>query len=79
MPFVKRPFDIEKPIRAFLFIIRQFNFTQGEAQRLISKGRILINGKSIYDRGATIEGDIEIVYFEPKSRGVKPLFRTKDF
>lgn len=79
MPFVKRPFHIEKPIKAFLFLIHQFNFTQGEAQRLISKGRILIEGESIYDRGAIIEGDIEIVYFEANSRGVKPLFFNKDF
>jgi 23S rRNA pseudouridine1911/1915/1917 synthase len=79
LPFVKRPFYIEKPIKAFLFLIRKFSFTQGEAQRLISKGRIIIDGKSIYDRGATIHGDIEIVYFEPKSRGVKPLFQTKNF
>lgn len=79
MPFVKRPFHIEKPIKAFLFLIHQFNFTQGEAQRLISKGRILIEGESLYDKGAIIQGDIEIVYFEPKSRGVRPLFINQDF
>ena len=79
MPFVKRPFHVEKPIKAFLFIMKQFNFTQGEAQRLIAKGRILINGESIYYTGEIIEGDIEVVYFEPKSRGVKPIFIDKNF
>ena len=79
MPFVKRPFHIEKPIKAFLYIMHQFNFTQGEAQRLVAKGRILVNGKSIYYTGATIQGDIEVVYFEPKSRGVKPIFVNKNF
>ncbi len=79
MPFVKRPFKIEKPIKAFLFIMKQFNFTQGESQRLIAKGRILIDGKSIYNTGATISGDIEVVYFEPKSRGLKPIFVDKNF
>jgi len=79
MPFVKRPFYVEKPTKAFLFIMRQFNFTQGEAQRLIAKGRILINGVSIYHTGKIIEGDIEVVYFEPKSRGLKPIFFNKDF
>jgi len=79
MPFLKRPFHIEKPIKAFLFIMKQFNFTQGEAQRLISKGRIIINGKSIYHTGEIIEGEIEVVYFEPKSRGVKPIFIDKNF
>jgi len=79
MPFVKRAFHIEKSIKAFLFAIREFNFTQGQAQRLIAKGRILIDGKSIYDTGAIIEGDIEVVYFEPHSRGIQPIFITKDF
>jgi len=79
MPFVKRPFHIEKPRKAFLFIMHELNFTQGEAQRLIAKGRILIEGKSIYNTGAIIEGDIEVVYFEPKGRGVKPIFVDKNF
>jgi len=79
MPFVKKAFHIEKPIKAFLFLIRQFHFTQGEAQRLIAKGRILIDGQSVYDRAMTIQGDIEVVYFEPKSRGVDPLFIDKRF
>ena len=79
MPFVKRPFHIEKPIKAFLYIMKQFNFTQGEAQRLVAKGRILINGESLYDTGAIINGDIEVVYFEPKGRGEKPIFVDKNF
>jgi len=79
MPFVKRPFHVKKPIKAFLFIMKQFNFTQGEAQRLIAKGRIIIDGKSIYYTGQIIEGDIEVVYFEPKSRGVEPIFIDKNF
>ena len=79
MPFVKRPFHIEKPTKAFLFIMKKLNFTQGEAQRLIAKGRVLIDGQSIYNTGATIEGDIEMVYFEPKSRGLKPIFVNKNF
>ena len=79
MPFVKRPFHVEKPIKAFLYIMKKLNFTQGEAQRLIAKGRVLIDGKSIYNTGAIIEGDIEMVYFEPKSRGIKPLFIDKNF
>jgi len=79
MPFVKRPFHVEKPTKAFLYIMKKLNFTQGEAQRLIAKGRVLIDGKSIYNTGATIEGNIEMVYFEPKSRGVKPIFVDKNF
>lgn len=79
MPFVKKSFWVEKPIKAFVFIIRQFNYTQGEAQRVISKGRLLINGQSMYDKAAIIQGEVEVVFFEPQSRKVQALFTTKDF
>jgi len=79
MPFVKERFIVEKPTPAFLFVLRHFGFSQGEAQRLIGKGRLLIDGKSHFDSGDVISGDVEMVYFKAKSRGLKPLFQTPDF
>ena len=79
MPFVKKSFYIEKKIAAFVFLIRQFDMTQGEAQRLIDRGRLLINGKSMTDKSAHVEGEVEVVYFEPESRGEKPIFINRDF
>ena len=64
---------------AFLFLIRHFGLSQGEAQRLIAKGRLLLEGESMFDTSAKIHGEIEIVYFEPVSRGERPVFYTKDF
>jgi len=79
MPFVKKSFRVDKPIKAFLYLIRTFKYSQGEAQRLIARGRLLIKNESMRDSSKVIQGDIEIVYFEPKGKGVKPLFQTKDF
>jgi len=79
MPFVKEKFTVPKKMPAFLFIMRTFNFTQGQAQRVLAKGRLLINGKSIFNTGESIEGDIEVVYFKPSSKGNTPLFHNKDF
>ncbi|MFT7823449.1 MAG: RluA family pseudouridine synthase [Sulfurimonas sp.] len=79
MPFVKKTFYIDKPIKAFLYVMRTLGYTQGEAQRHIAKGRILINGKSMYHPGNVISGKIEMVFFRPKPEGKKPLFHNKDF
>jgi 23S rRNA pseudouridine1911/1915/1917 synthase len=79
MPFVKEKFIVPKKTPAFLFIMREFNFTQGQAQRLLAKGRLLINGKSIFNTGEKIEGEIEIVYFKPSSCQNRPLFQNRDF
>lgn len=79
MPFVKEKFTVPKKMPAFLFIMRTFNFTQGEAQRVLSKGRLLVNGVSLFNTGESIEGEVEVVYFKPSSQGNLPLFHTKDF
>jgi len=79
VPFVKKSFYIKKEIAAFIFLIRQFDMTQGEAQRLIDRGRLLVNGKSMTDKSARIAGEVEVVYFEPKSKGIEPLFVHRDF
>ena len=79
MPFVKEKFHIPKKIPAFLFIMRTFNFTQGQAQRVLAKGRLLIAGESIFNTGESVEGDVEVVYFKPSSKGHTPLFQNKNF
>ena len=79
MPFVKEKFTVPERMPAFLFIMRTFNFTQGQAQRVLAKGRLLIDGTSIFNTGASIEGEVEVVFFKPSSRGNQPLFHNKDF
>jgi 23S rRNA pseudouridine1911/1915/1917 synthase len=79
MPFVKEKFIVPQNMPAFLYIMREFNYTQGEAQRLICKGRLLVDGKSMYKTGQRIEGEVEIVYFKPISKGIQPIFSNKDF
>ena len=80
MPFVKEKFHVKQTMPAFLFIMRTFNYTQGEAQRLICKGRLLIDGESIYNPGTKLSpGEVEIVHFKPLGTGVRPLFQNKDF
>ena len=79
MPFVKEKYHVASPTPAFLFVMAHFGYTQGQAQRLIGKGRLLIDGISLANSGEVISGDIEIVYFSPKSRVGTALFQTPDF
>lgn len=79
MPFVKEKFTLPQEIRAFVFLMRHFNYTQAQAQRAIAKGRIWVNGESIYGSSDVLHGEIEYVYFKPISRGNIPIFSTPDF
>jgi len=79
MPFVKKEFMLPHPMPAFSYIMKKFNFTQGQAQRLIAKGRLIIDNQSHYKSGAIIDGTVQIVYFEPSPKGTRPIFQTNDF
>ncbi len=79
MPFVKVKFHIEEETIAFLYVMRTLNYTQGQAQRHIAKGRLIINGKSMTHTGTKVQGDVEMVFFRPKGTGMRPTFQNNDF
>jgi len=79
MPFVVKKFHAPHKQKAFLFLIRHMGYTQNEAQRLIAKGRLFINGEPMADTAGLVEGDFDFVCFEPHTRGLAPLFVAPDF
>lgn len=79
MPFVKNKYFVEKKQRAVFYIVNELGYTQREAQRFISKGRVLVNGEKMVKTAGEIEGEIEFIHFEPITKGLKPTFQEKEF
>jgi 23S rRNA pseudouridine1911/1915/1917 synthase len=79
MPFVVKKFHASHKQKAFLFLIRELGYTQKEAQRLIAKGRLFIDGEPMTDTAGLVEGSFDFVCFEPHTRGLMPLFVTPEF
>jgi len=79
MPFVKEKFHIEEETIAFLYVMRTLDYTQGQAQRHIAKGRLIINGESMTHTGTKVQGDVEMVFFRPKGTGMRPTFQNHNF
>ena len=79
MPFVKKTFIVNEKIKAFLFLMQELNYTQREAQRFISKGRILVNGEKMVKTAGEIEGEVEFIYFEPITKGLEPTYVEEEF
>ena len=79
MPFTRETYYIDKPIKSFLFLMKKFNFTQAQAQRFISKGRLIVNGKPLLDKASIVVGEVEIVRFNPITKGIKPIFVNRNF
>ena len=79
MPFVKKKYFVEPKQKAVFYLMKEFAYPQREAQRYISKGRVLVNGEKMVKTAGEIEGEIEFIYFEPISKGLEPTFVEKEF
>ncbi len=79
MPFVKKKMFVKEKQKAFLYLMHEHGYTQREAQRFISKGRVLVGGEKMLKTAGEIEGEIEFIYFEPMTKGLEPTFVEKEF
>ena len=79
MPFVIKRFHLEEKQKAFLFLMRELELSQSDAQRFIARKRVFANGEVVEKDKDEIMGDIEFIVFEPITRGLKPTFETEEF
>ncbi len=79
MPFVKKKIFVKAKQKAVLFIINELGYTQREAQRFISKGRVLVDGEAMLKTAGEIEGEIEFIYFEAITKGLVPNHIDQEF
>jgi len=79
LPFVIKKMFAEKKQKAFLYLINELGYTQKEAQRFISKGRVLVNGEKMMKTAGEVEGEFEFIFFEPITKGLKPTYIEEEF
>jgi 23S rRNA pseudouridine1911/1915/1917 synthase len=72
LPFVIKKMTAHKKQKAFLYLIKELDYTQKEAQRLIAKGRLFVDGKPMTRTSGEVEGEFEFIYFKPITRGLVP-------
>lgn len=69
----------EKKQKAFLYLMNELGYSQREAQRFISKGRVLVNGEKMLKTAGEVEGEFEFIYFEPITKGLAPTYEEEEF
>ncbi len=79
MPFVIKKIFAKEKTKAFLFLMKELGYSQREAQRFISKGRILVDGEKMVKTAGEIEGAFEFIMFEPITKGLEPTYVEKEF
>jgi len=79
LPFDYDYFYQEEPKMAFAILTNHYNIALKEAQKIIDLGRMFCNEELISVKNAKISGNIKVLKFIPKSKNLKPIFKTDKF
>ncbi len=79
MAFKKITKDIKSPTKAFRVVMDMLACDMRTAQRYIDKQRLFCNGKVVSQKSNFLTGAVSLVIFSPNTKGLKPIFETKDF
>ncbi|MEA3383938.1 MAG: RluA family pseudouridine synthase [Campylobacterota bacterium] len=80
MPFILKKFPTIKGKKIQQFLIDDAKLSISFSQRMLAKGRVFDENNNRLQNGQILKGEyIQIALFEGQTRGLKPLFNTKDF
>lgn len=80
MPYVLKKFEAIKGKKIEDFLENEVGLNNNLAQKLLAKGKILNQNKKRLQKGESLKsGFIEILIFEPITKGLKPIFQTEHF
>lgn len=79
MSFEIKTYYLKKKKKAFQFLKDELGYNMKEAQKLIDRERVYVNGKVLLKKSALIKGEIGIVHFVPKTQNILPIFQTPSF
>lgn len=81
MPLIKKTFQIPEKTHIMIFVKDVLNISLGEAQRLIDRDRVYLNGKLFKNKKIKSFGVLEVVVFESSGceNLIEPLYLTEYF
>ena len=80
MPFVLKRYPTIKGKKIQLFLLNEVGLSMSVSQKLLAKGRVFDEEGKRLQNGQTLKGNfISVALFEGITRGLKPIFNTRDF
>lgn len=79
MAYITKKFFQKELKKTFKVLIDNLDISIHEAQKIVDRKRVFVNGVLLEEKSGEIQGDIEVVVFQPNPIGLKPVFQTEDF
>ena len=80
MPFVLKKFTIKEKKKIQQFLIDEADLNISISQKMLAKGRVFDENNKVLQNGQIVKGEyIQVAMFEGQTRGLKPIFNSKNF
>lgn len=79
MAYVTKKFFQKELKKTFKVLMDELGISIHEAQKTVDRKRVFVDGVLLEYKSGEIQGDIEVVVFQPNPLGLKPVFETEDF
>jgi len=79
LAYITKKFYQEELKKTFKVLIDELDINIHEAQRIVDRKRVFVDGILLEEKSGEIQGEIEVVLFQPNPTGLKPVFETEDF
>ncbi|MCF6172685.1 MAG: RluA family pseudouridine synthase [Campylobacteraceae bacterium] len=79
MAYIRRNFKIRKKVKAYIFLMQEFNLKMNLAQKWIDRKRVYLNDEIIQKKNIDLLGNVKVIFFMAEPRGLKPIFEMEDF
>ena len=79
MAYVTKKFFQKELKKTFKVLMDELGISIHEAQKTVDRKRVFVDGVLLEYKSGEIQGEIEVVVFQPNPVGLKPVFETEDF
>lgn len=70
---------MKEKIKAWSFLVKNFDYSQKEAQRIVDRKQLFCEDILVERKSQFIQGKISLLVYEPKPKGLLPIFENDDF
>jgi len=79
LAYITKKIFQKEPKSAFKVLMDEMDISIHEAQKIVDRKRVFVDGVLLEHKSGVIQGEIEVSVFEPNPIGLKPVFETEDF
>ncbi len=80
MSYEIKKIQLEAPRRVVYAIVDALGITERASKRLVDKGRVKCNGVTVERKGQVVDGELEVVFYEPNPTKDAPVvYEHEDF